>query len=127
MTRWETVSNRNPSRSRLLPVGSTRAGCTLAARNLLLSLILLTATLTAVGTKKPPQKPVDINRATTAELEQVPGIGHRTAEAIVHLRQKSGPYKHVDDLLAIRGISHTRLERLRPYLTVGDTARAKTK
>lgn len=99
----------------------------LAARNFFLGALLLAAVLTASATKKPLLTPVDINRATTMELQQVPGIGRRTAEAIVHLREKSGPYKRVDDLLAIRGISHKRLEKMRPYLTVGGPTGAKAK
>lgn len=86
---------------------------------------ILIAALPVSGEKKPPQKPVDINRAMIAELQQVPGIGPRIAEAIVHLRERSGPYKRIEDLLAIRGISHDRLEKMRPYLTVGVRAQVK--
>lgn len=73
---------------------------------------------TALPNKKPPLQPVDINRASAAELKQVPGIGPALAETIVHMREKSGPFKKLEELLVIRGISHKRLEQMRAYLTV---------
>jgi competence protein ComEA len=48
----------------------------------------------------------------------VPGIGPSTAKAIINFREKSGPFRRVEDILAIRGISKQALERTRPYLSV---------
>jgi competence ComEA-like helix-hairpin-helix protein len=75
----------------------------------------------AQGKKTPPAKPLDLNSATPAQLEQLPGVGPATAQAIVQFRSKSGPFRRVEDLLAIRGISQRRLNQLRPYVTVGAT------
>src|SRR5229473_1083527 len=72
--------------------------------------------------KKPPAKPVNINTATSEELQQVPGIGPATAEKILQMRKSYGPFKSVDDLLAIRGLGAKRLEKMRKYLTVGKSA-----
>src|SRR6266704_2190392 len=71
------------------------------------------------GKKKPPAKPVNINTATSQELQQVPGIGPATAEKILQMRKSYGAFKSVDDLLAIRGIGKKRLDKMRKYLTVG--------
>jgi comEA protein len=73
-------------------------------------------------TKHPPAHPVDLNTATAEQLQQVPGIGPSTARAIVNFRQKSGPFQRIEDLLAIKGISKARLEKMRPYLTVNPPA-----
>jgi comEA protein len=73
----------------------------------------------AFGKKTPPAHPVDLNAATVKELEELPGIGPTTAKAIVEFRTKSGRFRRVEDLLAIRGISETKLEKLRPYVVVG--------
>jgi competence protein ComEA len=79
------------------------------------------------ATKKPPLKPVNINTATSEELQQVPGIGPATAEKILQMRKSYGAFKSVDDLLAIRGIGKKRLDKMRKYLTVGKpTAASKT-
>jgi len=68
--------------------------------------------------KTPPLHPVNLNTATIQELEQLPGVGPTTAKAILQFRAKSGPFRRVEDLLAIRGISAARLEKLRPYVVV---------
>jgi competence ComEA-like helix-hairpin-helix protein len=69
--------------------------------------------------KKPPAQPVNINTATSQELRQVPGIGPATAEKILAMRKSYGPFKSVDDLLAIRGLGPKRLEKMRKYLVAG--------
>jgi competence ComEA-like helix-hairpin-helix protein len=68
--------------------------------------------------KTPPAHPLDLNIANVKELEQVPGIGPKTAQAIVDFRQKSGRFRRVEDLLAIKGISQRKLDKMRPYLKV---------
>src|SRR5229473_2969594 len=73
------------------------------------------------GKKKPPLKPVNINAATSEELQQVPGIGPATAEKILQMRKSYGAFKSVDDLLAIRGLGPKRLEKMRKYLIAGKT------
>ena len=64
----------------------------------------------AMAQKKPPSEPLDLNSATLEQLEQLPGIGPVTAKAIVRFREKSGPFRRVHGLLAIRGISQRRFE-----------------
>jgi len=75
--------------------------------------------ITSATTKKPPLKPVNINTANSEELQQVPGIGPATAQKILQMRKSYGPFKSVDDLLAIRGLGQKRLNKMRKYLTVG--------
>ena len=84
-----------------------------------LALVLLSAALGAQ--KQPPSKPVDLNAATIKELEELPGVGAVTAQRIIDMRQKSGHFRRVEDLLAIRGISQKKLDALRPYVTVSPT------
>ncbi len=79
----------------------------------------------ATPKKQPPGKPLDLNTATVEQLQQLPGIGPTTAKAIVRFREKSGPFRRVEDLLAIRGITKRKLEKLRPYVTV-EPAKQKT-
>jgi len=75
--------------------------------------------ITTATTKKPPPKPVNINTANSEQLQQVPGIGPATAQKILQMRKSYGPFKSVDDLLAIRGLGQKRLNKMRKYLTVG--------
>ena len=80
---------------------------------------MLWATQGLYAKKKPPEHPVNLNTATAAELEQVPGIGPATAQKILQARKSYGKFKSVNDLEAIRGIGPKRLEKMRKYLTVG--------
>jgi comEA protein len=91
---------------------------------LLLMALAMAGSLVAATTKKPPLKPVNINTATSAELQQVPGIGPVTAEKILQTRKSYGAFKSVDDLSAIRGIGPKRLAKMRKYLTVGHSGAA---
>ena len=61
---------------------------------------------------------VDINQATVADLDRLPGIGPSTARAIVDHRTRNGPFASVDDLLAVRGIGPAKLTELRALVRV---------
>ena len=72
--------------------------------------------------KVAPASPVDINSATAAELEAVPGIGASTAKKIIAAR----PYSSVADL-SKAGLQANQLKSLTPMLKVGAVpAAAKT-
>jgi competence ComEA-like helix-hairpin-helix protein len=84
-----------------------------------LSVFLALVFCAVAGAKKsPPSKPVDLNAASAKELQQLPGVGPVTAQRIIDLRQKSGRFHRVEDLLAVRGISPKKLDAMRPYVTV---------
>jgi len=81
--------------------------------------LLLCPVSPLLAKKNPPAHPININTASAAELEEVPGIGPATARKILDTRKSYGAFKSVDDLLAIKGIGPKRLEKMRKYLTVG--------
>lgn len=56
---------------------------------------------------------VDINHASAAELEALPGIGPSLAAAIVDHRQRQGPFSSIEELLTVVGIGPAKLEQLR--------------
>jgi len=118
---WPRSAQSNPSqvlrgqlfRERLVP-------------SLLLLFLALSLAISANAKKKPPAKPVNLNTATSEDLQQVPGIGPATADKILQMRKSYGAFKSVDDLLAIRGLGPKRLEKMRKYLTVGKPAASKS-
>lgn len=65
-----------------------------------------------------PAAPVDLNTATEAELDELPGVGPSIAAAIVAFRTENGGFASVDDLLDVRGIGEAKLAELRPLVTV---------
>lgn len=61
---------------------------------------------------------ININTASVAELDQLPGIGTVRAEQIIAHRQANGPFQTIDDLANVEGISENLLETLRPLIRV---------
>jgi len=88
-------------------------------RGLLALLLLLALAGIASAKKKPPAHPINLNTATFKQLQELPGVGPTTANAIIQFRDKSGPFKRPEDLLAIHGISQAKFEKMRPYVKVG--------
>ena len=72
-----------------------------------------------------PAQVVNINSATAAQLEALPGIGPSMAQRIVSHREKNGPFKKLEDLMNIQGIGEKSFLKLRPLLTVGGQGDAK--
>jgi competence protein ComEA len=61
---------------------------------------------------------ININTATKEELMMLPGIGEKTATAIVTYRLANGGFKALDDMTRIKGISKKKLDKVRPYLVL---------
>jgi competence protein ComEA len=73
----------------------------------------------------PPSAPgvVNINTASSAELERLPGIGPAKARAILELRARLTRFARIEDLLRVKGIGRATFRKLRPYLALqGDTS-----
>ena len=66
--------------------------------------------------------PVNLNTATQAQLEALPGIGPKAAELILDYRKKNGNFKKVEDLMNVKGIGEKSFLKLKPLLTVTEKA-----
>jgi competence protein ComEA len=66
--------------------------------------------------------PIDLNRASAADLEMVPGLSERLAAAVVADRAARGPFATAEELLRVRGIGPARLARALPHLTTPEPA-----
>lgn len=60
---------------------------------------------------------IDVNRASLADLQRLPGVGAKTAQRIVAERLRA-PFQSVEELRRVSGIGPKKLEALRPYVTV---------
>lgn len=65
---------------------------------------------------------IDLNTASAAELELLPGIGPTLAARILFDRQQHGAFSSIEDLDRVRGIGEKMIEKIRPFATVrGET------
>lgn len=61
---------------------------------------------------------VNINKASSSELETLPGIGPAKAQAIIDYREQNGSFKVVEDLMSVSGIGEKTFEKLKDHITV---------
>ncbi len=81
----------------------------------------LPTTETKVSAKPEVTQQVDLNSATQATLQTIKGIGPARAKAIIDYRNEHGPFKSVDDLLQVKGVSSNFFEKVRDQLMVSDS------
>jgi competence protein ComEA len=62
---------------------------------------------------------ININTASLAELDTLPGVGPTTAQKIIDYRQQNGPFINKEDLINVSGIGPGTYERLKDLITVG--------
>ena len=66
-----------------------------------------------------PGEKLDLNTATAAQLQLLPGIGEKLSAAIVAWREEHGPFQKVEELLQVPGIGEKRLAEIRDLVTAG--------
>ncbi len=62
--------------------------------------------------------PVNLNTATAAQLESLPGIGAAMAQRIVEYRQQAGGFKKIEELMNVRGVGEASFLKLKALITV---------
>ena len=64
-----------------------------------------------------PQVRININTATAEELEALPGVGEVIATRVIAYREQNGPFRSVDDLIHVQGISDRTIDEFRDLVT----------
>ena len=81
----------------------------------------------AAGTRLLFDVPIDINKATEADLMLLNGVGRKTAESIVSFRTSHGPFRSIDDLKAVKGLKEKKLEKLQKNIEIAGGGRSGSK
>lgn len=112
-------------------------GLTLAFVVLVLGIYAHSATLTGTGEitvrggdllaspaaeEELPRWQVNVNTATVAELQQLSGVGEVLAQRIVAYREEHGAFTSAEELLNVKGIGESKLEKMRDYLEFEEAA-----
>ena len=67
----------------------------------------------------PQSETLNLNTASAADLESLPGIGASLAQRIVEYRTATGPFKSVEDLRNVKGIGPALFAKIAPLISVG--------
>ncbi|MFG2821268.1 helix-hairpin-helix domain-containing protein [Kitasatospora sp. NPDC048365] len=65
-----------------------------------------------------PAGPLSLNRATTEQLDTLPGVGPTLAQRIVQYRLAHGPFSSLDELRQVGGIGPRKFDDIKPLLTL---------
>lgn len=65
-----------------------------------------------------PQKTININTATAAELDALPGIGEVKARAIIDYRESNGPFTAPEELMNVKGIGQATYDKLKNLICI---------
>jgi competence ComEA-like helix-hairpin-helix protein len=77
-------------------------------------LIICGVSVAAEGSQ--PSGVVNINTASAEELQLLPRVGPALAGRIIEFRESNGPFRTVDEILAVKGIGESSFEKLEPYI-----------
>ncbi|MCC7437604.1 MAG: helix-hairpin-helix domain-containing protein [Armatimonadetes bacterium] len=75
------------------------------------------ASKSSSGKKQPPSGPININTASKSELMRLPGVGEKTAEAIIGHRN-ARKFSVPADIMNVKGIGPKKYEKMLPFLKV---------
>lgn len=78
-----------------------------------------TALIEAQNSKdKEKDSKININTATSSELETIPGIGPATAANIIKYREDNGPFKSIEDITKVNRIGDKTFEKIKDYIKI---------
>jgi competence protein ComEA len=76
------------------------------------------ASSSAQASPAPQSAALNLNTATKADLEKLPGVGPAMAQRILDYRQKNGAFKKAEELMNVQGIGEKSFLKLKPLVTV---------
>jgi competence protein ComEA len=77
-----------------------------------------TTTATTTGQSSGTNEKININSATVAQLDELPGVGPVIAQAIITYRESNGPFKVISDLQSVSGIGEKKYAQIIDYVCI---------
>ena len=65
-----------------------------------------------------PATPLDLNAATTPQLDQLPGVGPVLAQRIIDYRTQHGPFRSIEELRQVSGIGEAKFSDVKSLVRV---------
>ncbi len=69
---------------------------------------------------KEPSISININTATQAQLERLPGIGPILAESVILYRQRTGGFKNIEEIKNVKGIGDKKFEKIKNIIIISE-------
>jgi competence protein ComEA len=70
---------------------------------------------------------VNLNTASSSQIEALPGVGASTAKRIIEYRDKNGGFKKIEELMNVKGIGEKSFLKLKPLVTVSESKASAAK
>jgi comEA protein len=64
------------------------------------------------------KKKINLNQATSAELQLLPGVGPTLSKRIVEYRENKGQFEKIEDLMQVQGIGLKTFQQIQDYITI---------
>jgi len=89
--------------------------------SLALALVLTTFfSVQAYSNSKDGDRKININTASSVELQELPHVGEKVAQRIIDFREQNGKFKKVEEIMKVRGIGEKTFEKIKDLITVGE-------
>lgn len=92
-----------------------RIACVVA---LCLGLALSSVSVMAQKSAVTPSEKINLNTATSEQLQSIPGIGPATAKSILDYRSKVGKFNKIEEIINVKGIGEKKFQKIKDRLAV---------